>query len=289
MPTASNLGGFSAHVSPDLQETSMSGSLFPPGTLLTARALLLGERIDLKSFDSAQRLATNPLVVPAGQGQYVALFRYGAAVLFGINPLQEVAFLEQLSPFVGQPYAKRETEDVRMRVAPADDEQVAAGEIVVRDITVESLQVVSDALAKSVVLGYYEATLASVFDAVEPFAARLRQGGSNIPKGKDLLRYAGDTLLIQHKMVGRVEVGEKPEVMWERPELSRLFTRLEDELELSERRLAIEHKLELISRTVGTLLELQQNRRALRVEWYIVFLIVFEIALTLYQMAVGLH
>jgi uncharacterized Rmd1/YagE family protein len=126
-----------------------------------------------------------------------------------------------------------------------------------------------------------------VFDAVEPLAARLRQGGRSIPKGRDLLSYVGDTLLIQHKMVGRVEVGEKPEVMWERPELSRLFARLEDEFELAERRLAIERKLELISRTVGTLLDLQQNRRSLRVEWYIVVLIVFEIFLTLYQMFVG--
>jgi uncharacterized Rmd1/YagE family protein len=265
----------------------MSAGLYPAGTVLTARALLLGERIDLKGFDSAQRLATSPLVVPAGQGQFVALFRYGAAVLFGINPLQEVAFVEQLAPFVGQPYAKRETEDVKLRVEPAADEQVAGGEIVLHEITVESLQVVADVLAKSVVLGYYEATLAAVFDAVEPFAARLRQGGRRIPKGRDLLSYVGDTLLIQHKMVGRVEVGEKPEVMWERPELSRLFARLEDEFELLERRLAIERKLELISRTVGTLLDLQQNRRALRVEWYIVVLIVFEIFLTLYQMFAG--
>ncbi len=265
----------------------MSASLYPPGTVLTARALMLGERIDLKGFDSAQRLATNPLVVPAGSGQFVALFRYGAAVLFGINPLQEVAFVEQLVPFVGQAYARRETEDVKLRVEPAAEEQVAAGEIVLHEISVESLQVVADVLAKSVVLGYYEATLASVFDAVEPFAAGLRQGGRRIPKGQDLLRYVGDTLLIEHKMVGRVEVGEKPEVMWERPELSRLFARLEDEFELAERRLAIERKLELISKTVGTLLELQQNRRSLRVEWYIVGLIVFEIALSLYEMFVA--
>ncbi len=153
--------------------------------------------------------------------------------------------------------------------------------------SVEHLQVIADALAKSVVLAYYEATLAAVFDAVEPFAAGLRQGERRIPKGNDLLRYVGDTLLIQHKMVGRVEVGEKPEVIWDRPQLGRLFGRLEDEYELSERRLALERKLELISRTVGTLLELQQNQRSLRVEWYIVALIVMELAITLYQLAAG--
>jgi uncharacterized Rmd1/YagE family protein len=261
-------------------------SLYERGESVHARAVLLGERIDLRSFDTAQRLATNPLVVAAGERQYVALFRYGAAVLFGVNPLQETAFLDQLTPFVREGYAKRETEDLRLRVGPVSEEQVAGGEVLLQDVTIESLQVIADALAKSVVLAYYEATLAAVFEVVEPFAVRLHQGGRRIPRGKDLLGYVGDTLLIEHKMVGRVEVGEKPDVMWERPELSRLFARLEDEFELSERRAAIERKLDLISRTVNTLLELQQNRRSLRVEWYIVLLIVFEILLTLYDMFV---
>jgi uncharacterized Rmd1/YagE family protein len=91
-------------------------------------------------------------------------------------------------------------------------------------------------------------------------------------------------------MVGRVEVGEKPDVLWELPGLNRLFARLEDEYELQERRTALERKLDLISRTVETLVDLLQNKRALRVEWYIVALIVFEIILTLYQLLfIGPH
>jgi hypothetical protein len=71
---------------------------------------------------------------------------------------------------------------------------------------------------------------------------------------------------------------------WELPGLTRLFTRLEDEYELSERKVAVDRKLDLISRTVETLVDLLQNKRALRVEWYIVILIVIEIFLTLYQL-----
>ena len=91
-------------------------------------------------------------------------------------------------------------------------------------MSVESLQVIADALAKSVVLGYYEASLAAAFDAVEPFALGLTRQSRPTPKDRDLLRYVGDTLLTQHKMVGRVEVGEKPDVLWELPGLNRLFS-----------------------------------------------------------------
>ena len=265
-------------------------SLFAPGSVVTVRALLLGERIDLKGLEAAQRLASNPLLVSAGEGQYAALFRYGAIVLFDLSPLQEVTFVNQLLPLVGQPYAKRETEDARIRIDPASEEQLAGGEIVLREATLERLQVIADVLAKSLVLAYYEASLAGVFDAVEPFALGLRQVGRTAPKDRDLLRYVGDTLLMQHKMVGRVEVGEKPDVTWDLPEIHRLFARLEDEYELQERRLALERKLDLISHTVETLMDLLQNKRSLRVEWYIVALIVFEILLTLYQLLfLGAH
>ena len=59
--------------------------------------------------------------------------------------------------------------------------------------------------------------------------------------------------------------------------------RLEDEYELRERHVALERKLDLISRTAETLLDLMQHKRSLRVEWYIVILIVIEILLTLYE------
>lgn len=257
-----------------------------PTAVVPVRALLVGERLDIRGLETAQRLASNPLVIGVAEGQYAVLFRYGAVVLFGVHPLQEVTFVDQLTRMVGQPYAKRETEEARLRVAPAADEHVEGGEIVLRDLSVEALQVIADALAKSVVLGYYESSLAALFDAIEPFATGLKRGRAASPGDRELLRYVGDTLLTQHKMVGRVEVGEKPDVLWDVPSLARLFSRLEDEYELQERKLAVDRKLELISRTIGTLVDLRQNAQALRLEWYIVVLIVIEIALTLYQMFV---
>jgi uncharacterized Rmd1/YagE family protein len=71
-------------------------------------------------------------------------------VLFGVNPLQEVTFVDQLTRLVGQPYAKRETEETRLRVDPSGEDRVEGGEIVLREVTAESLQVIADVLAKSV-------------------------------------------------------------------------------------------------------------------------------------------
>ena len=101
---------------------------------------------------------------------------------------------------------------------------------------------------------------------------------------KELVKHIGISLLHLHKMVARVEVTEKPELLWDYPELERFYARLEDEFELQERHKAVERKIELISRTAETVLDLLQTQRGLRVEWYIVILIVVEIMFTIYDM-----
>ncbi|OGA27621.1 MAG: hypothetical protein A3I01_17640 [Betaproteobacteria bacterium RIFCSPLOWO2_02_FULL_65_24] len=85
-------------------------------------------------------------------------------------------------------------------------------------------------------------------------------------------------------MVGRAEIGDKPELLWDHPELEGLNALLEDEFEIHERLAALDRKLELVARTERTLAELISTRHALRVEWYIVALIVLEIALTVYEL-----
>ena len=130
-------------------------------------------------------------------------------------------------------------------------------------------------------LAYYEKAVGATFDQVEPLAEQLKHRGRSGTGNKILLQRIGEILSIQSKMVGRVEVSDKPEVLWEYPMLERLYQRIEDEYEIKERHVALERKLQLISRATETILDLLQHNRSLRVEWYIVILIVIEILITL--------
>ncbi|MCK7497852.1 MAG: RMD1 family protein [Comamonadaceae bacterium] len=103
--------------------------------------------------------------------------------------------------------------------------------------------------------------------------------------GKALLRELGDVLLIQSRMVGRAEVSEKPDITWELPVLDRLYDRLAVEFELRDREQALTRKLELIQLAANNYLNLLNGQRTLRVEWYIVILILAEILLILYELA----
>lgn len=251
---------------------------------LTAHAYLLGQRLQLRSLEGTSDY--HPLVMTLDETSWCVLFRYGAAVFFNAHDAARSAFLEQLQPRIIDPYAEPETETVQVRVEPGRREPLdREGAIIIHQVDIERLQLVAQILAKSVVLGQYERELGSVFVLIEPLAQELAQGRHR-RRAKELLRHIGGALVIQHQMVGRVEVTEKPELLWERPELERLYLRLEDEFELKERHLALERKLTLVSQTARTLLEVMQAARSLRVEWYIVILIVIEIVLSVYALIV---
>ena len=90
-----------------------------------------------------------------------------------------------------------------------------------KDASPERLQIVANVLSKSLMLSHYETRIASAFDRIEPLATGLKRKGRSGSQASDLLRQIGDVLLTQHRMVGRVEISEKPDVLWDHPELER--------------------------------------------------------------------
>jgi len=253
------------------------------GDTLKAQALFLGEEINLQTLENCDRLATLPLMVTAGKHGCAVLLSYGAVVLFDLEPVEKATFLTQLSPSVSDSFTDPETEEVEVHINVTGSERVKDGIIFLHELSIERLQIVADILAKSVVLSHYETSLAIVFDQIEPFAASLQRENRSRRQSKELLRQLGTTLLVQHKIVGRVEIIDKPELLWESSQLEHLYQRLEDEYEIHERHSALERKLELISQTAQTVLEFMQHSSSLRVEWYVVILIVVEILLSLYD------
>src|SRR5665811_1540070 len=82
---------------------------------LIARALLLGDRLDLKLFKIADCLDTTPLTLEVDRdGGIAVLFRYGVVVLFGVKSLDEAKFIDTLKPLLTNPYQTPETEELEI-------------------------------------------------------------------------------------------------------------------------------------------------------------------------------
>lgn len=265
-----------------LPAPSAAGS---PAVRVTARALLVGERIDTSGLErGSDVIATTPLAFRVGNG-YVVLFRYGVVVVVGLSPIQEDEVLRGLRPRIIGPFAKIDDEAALIEISAEREEHIApGGPIIVRDLSPPRLLVIADALAKHAALVRDEREVSRVFEVIEPFAAELARSGRSPANRRQMLRTIGQALLVHHRMSGRVEVEDKPDVLWDHPEFERLYARLVDEYELKERAAAVARKLQVIANTTQALTDIIDTERSVRLEATIIVLIVVEVLIAFYEL-----
>lgn len=255
----------------------MKSELFNKSDIIKGCAIFLGQQIDIRQVSRVKPLASSPLTITAGEQGVAVLFRYGVVVFFGLQASEITQFVADIQPLIAEPFQQPERGNFELFFDPELPEGLEQERICLHAFNIQYLQIVADVLAKSTVLAHYELNLTKHFDRIEPLAESLQQGHHGGPKGRELLQHIGDTLMIEAKMTGRIEVTEKPELIWDYPQYQNFYLRLEDGFDLTERHAAIDRKLGLISKTAQTLLDLIHNERSLRVEWYIVILIIADI------------
>jgi uncharacterized Rmd1/YagE family protein len=258
--------------------------LEPAKSRTRVRALLLSDRIDTSNLEHDGVVSTAPMTFKYGASGLVTLFRYGVAVVIGLTAQEEEQVLRSLRPRLIRPVAPSEEETALIETAAEKDDQILpGGPIILKTMTPDRLIVIADALSKSVVLARDEREVAAVFELTEPFARQLAEYGRAAAGRRAILKHVGNALLVQHRVSGRVAVAEKPDVVWDRPDLDRLYARLEDEYELKERAEALARKLAVIADTAEVLTDIIDTRRSLRLEIIVVVLIAIELLIAGYQ------
>ena len=256
----------------------MPSAAAPAPVRCTARAMLLGERIDTAGLERSDVISTSPLAFRVGAAGYAVLFRYGVVVLVGLSPIEEDEVLRGIRGRASSPYAKIEDEVATLEIAPdRDDQVVTGGPIAIKDLSPPRLLVVADVLAKNVALVRDEREVNKDLELTEPFASRLAATGQAPFNRRNMLRLIGQTLIVHQRISGRFAVEEKPDVLWDRSDLERLYARLEDEYEVKERANALRHKLDAIQETTRALTDIIDTERSVRLEAIIVVLIAVEI------------
>jgi uncharacterized Rmd1/YagE family protein len=255
-----------------------------PAAGMPVRALQLGESLDIKGLEREDAFSTNPLAFRNASGGSAVLFKTGTVVFFNMTPIEEDEMIRGLASRVISPLDVREVETVGIVVKAGDEELVSsAGTLQLKSADQHRLLLVAEALAMTVALAYDERRIAQAFERIEPVATSLIK--RRLPAGPQsaLLEQIGEALLIQQRLAGRVDLDEKPDVLWDHPELERFWAKLVDEYDLPSRARAIERKLVVIRETADTITDLISTRTSHRLEWYIIVLIAIEIALGLYD------
>ncbi len=251
---------------------------------MQVRAMQLGEGLDLKGLEREDSFSTNPLAFRSANGGTTVLFKSGVAVFIDMTPVEEDELIRGLGERVRDPLAEREIETAQILVKPGDEELVGSlGGLQVKSSDTNRQLLIAEALAVSVALAHDERRIAKAFEKIEPVATSLMK--RQLPAGPKLalLEQIGEALLIQKRLAGRVDLDEKPDLLWDHPELERFWAKLVDEYDLPSRARAIERKLVVIRESADTITDLISTRTSHRLEWYIIALIALEIGLGFYD------
>ncbi len=250
------------------------------GRSINVRALAIGDRIDKSGFEQPNTFSTSPLAFRVGANGRVALYRFGVVVLAGLTPEEEAQTLESLKGRVAEQADSATDEDSIIVNVGAGDDKVAAGSVNVQKFGDERFIVVADTLAKSVGLARNERNVNAVFERVEPFAMEMAASGKSPANREAVLKLVGEAILLQHRLTARIAGYEKPKIVWDKPELERLFDRLTEEYEIEDRTETLEGKLEVVIENARMLAEVLDAGRAGRIELWITILIALEVVLS---------
>lgn len=245
------------------------------------KAVVFANRLRLRSLHP-KNTPSDPIffnIPPAG---VAVAFHFGVVVFFNVADDMQKTFLDYLKSYADKVMPVRLSEVMPIAVNPKSAEEIRKNTISIKAVSRQHMDVIADVMAKSIVLDHFESTVVGSFSQVEPVAMSLRNKGRLTQTSVELLKQIGGSLLTEHEMVGKIELSEKPIVLWHHTELEGLYHKLIDEFEILERQTILDRKIELIARTAQTSLDVLQHRHASRLEWYIIILILVSIIIELY-------
>lgn len=249
----------------------------PPGETLIVHARHLGTRIDTRGL--AADTVLRELAAAAG---LTFAFRYGVAVTFCTTVNRIPALDKALLAHVQEPAGHQEIETATVLITDGGKERVDDdGVILLADDEEPRLLLVATVLAHSVMLSRDEMLVSDVFNSSVPLVADLQVNGKARLSIPECMRMVGGVLAARHRVMGTAQAGERPDLLWDHPDLDRLYTRLEAEYELGERAEVLERKFGALGDFTEVLLDIAQDKRAVRLEVAIIALIAVELLLSI--------
>lgn len=250
---------------------------------ITAKALLIGTKIHLRELGKRNTSHVDPIFLLLPENGLATVFHYGVVVIFNVKSEYEASVIEKIMPYVSKTHDKREHEVIEISVRPDKAEGIYNDVIYIKTATRTQFELMATILSKSVILDYYEHRVASNFDNIEPLARNLKEKGALGQSSKEILQLIGANLLTQHEMAGKIALNEKPALLWDHTELEPLYANLMEDLEVIERQGILDKKLQLLSHTAETSLDMIQQRISQRLEWYIIILIMVSIVIEVWS------
>lgn len=250
----------------------------------SVETIYIGESVDLKKVQEGIKHYSFlnrdvPLVMKVLKDQYVVLTKFGTITFWNIPTRLHLQLTKEIQPYVKN---KRDNyaydEDIKVLIG-GSVEKVTFEKVYSESLGVEKIKIISHVLSQSVALERYEDDIEKSLTELEGIVENLKLRGKAFLSEKELLKQIGRVLSVKQTVISHLSIFDKPDEIWESPELERLYNRMDAEYDLRARFDVLDKKANYLSDISKMLMEFLAEKRNAFLETIIIALIVFEIGL----------
>ncbi|KOC69297.1 Required for meiotic nuclear division protein 1 like protein [Habropoda laboriosa] len=136
----------------------------------------------------------------------------------------------------------------------------------------------SNAMAQSVKLGIWEASLNNYIDSIEFVTEDLKAGRKLRMTKSEVLRKQGELFALRHSINLSSDLLDSPDFYWDMDDLERVYQETCSYFNIAKRTRVINEKLNHCVELVSILSAHLSDRHHIRLEWMIIVLIMVEVA-----------
>lgn len=249
-----------------------------------AETIYIGESIDLKRVQEGVRQYSymnreDPLVIKLLKDQYAVLTKFGTITFWNVSIRLRQQFINEIKPYVK---SKKEhyhyDEDTKVLIG-GNAEKVTFEKVYSARLNVEKIKIISYVLSQSVALERYEDDIERNLSDFETVVDNLKTKGKALISEKKLLKQIGRVFSVKQTTVVHLALFDKPESIWESPDLEILYNRMSSEYDLKIRFDVLDKKISYLSEISKMMMEFLAEKRNAFLETVIIILIIFEIGL----------
>ena len=250
----------------------------------SVETIYIGEYIDLKRVQEGIRRYSylnrdDPLVAKLLKDQYAVMTKFGTVTFWNVPVRLRQQFLNEIQPYVKNKRSSYSYDEDTKVLIGGSVEKVTFEKIYSESLGVEKIKIISHVLSQSVALERYEEDIEESLTELEGIVENLKLRGKAFLSEKELLKQIGRVLSVKQTVISHLSIFDKPDEIWESPELERLYNRMDAEYDLRARFDVLDKKANYLSDISKMMMEFLAGKRSDFLEIIIIVLIVFEIGL----------
>jgi len=226
----------------------------------------------------------NALIFGHPEGQMMIVFSFGVVVLLGYEAKHAKKVLKHVAKYGAEPVENYKVEEYAIVIDPSQKIAVDFDSVTLDELDGNLVYVVAEVLAQSVAIEYVEEKVVGIVSRFEQVTAGLERGGKIRMRDAEVLKTIGAGRSITQYVIAQLSLLDKPDGTWEDRDVETTFIAMRKMFELEDRFKALEFRLDFIQDTSELVLDLLQDRRAVKMELAIIYLFVIDIVLVLYEL-----